>query len=76
VAYACNPSYLGGRDQDHGSKPAPANSSRNPVSTIPNKKRASGVAQGVGLEFKPQYCKIIIIIIIIITEKSCRNSKT
>jgi hypothetical protein len=28
VAHACNPSYSGGRDQeDHGWKPAPANSS-------------------------------------------------
>jgi hypothetical protein len=24
---------------------------------IPNTKRAGGVAQGVGPEFKPQYCK-------------------
>jgi hypothetical protein len=29
------------------------------------KNRAGGVAQGEGPEFKPQYCKIIIIIIII-----------
>jgi hypothetical protein len=33
VAHACNPSYSGGRDQeDHGSKPARANSSRDPIS--------------------------------------------
>jgi hypothetical protein len=45
VAYACNPSYSGGRDQeDCGSKPAQANSS-------------GGVAQGKGPEFKPQYHK-------------------
>jgi hypothetical protein len=31
VAHACNPSYSGGRDQeDHGSKPAQANSSPDP----------------------------------------------
>jgi hypothetical protein len=31
VAHACNPSYLGGRDQeDRGSKPAWANSSMRP----------------------------------------------
>jgi hypothetical protein len=36
----------------HSSKPAWANSSRDPIS-----KRAGGVAQGVGLKFKPQYHK-------------------
>jgi hypothetical protein len=40
VAHTCNPSCLGGRDQEHrGLKPAEANSSRNPVSKIPNTKR-------------------------------------
>jgi hypothetical protein len=34
--HACNPSYSGGRDQeDHGSKPAGANRSRDPVSKKP-----------------------------------------
>jgi hypothetical protein len=28
-----------------------------PTSKIPNTKRAGGVAQGVGSEFKPQYHK-------------------
>jgi hypothetical protein len=57
VTHACNPSYSGGRDQeDHGSKPAWANSSQDPVSKKPiTKKRAGGVAQGGGPEFKPQY---------------------
>jgi hypothetical protein len=33
VAHTCNPSYSGGRDQeDHGSKPAHANSLRDPIS--------------------------------------------
>jgi hypothetical protein len=32
VAHACNPSYSGGKDQeDHSSKPAQANSSKNPI---------------------------------------------
>jgi hypothetical protein len=54
VAHVYNPSYSGSRDQeDHSSKPAWVNSSRDPIS----KKRAGGVAHGVGLEFKPQYHK-------------------
>jgi hypothetical protein len=33
VAHACNPSYSGGRNQeDHGLKPAQANSSQAPIS--------------------------------------------
>jgi hypothetical protein len=56
VAYACNPSYSGGRDQeDHGSKPAQANSSQDPISKIHNIKRPGGVAQSVSPEFKPWY---------------------
>jgi hypothetical protein len=38
-------------------KPAQAHSSQDPISKIPNTKRAGGVAQGVGPEFKPWYCK-------------------
>jgi hypothetical protein len=58
VAHACNHSYSGGRDQkENGSKPAQANSSRDPISRNPSQKRAGGVAQGVGPEFKLQYCK-------------------
>jgi hypothetical protein len=58
VAHACNPSYLGCRDQeDGGSKPAPAHSFHDPISKNPSQKRAGGVAQGVGPEFKPQYRK-------------------
>jgi hypothetical protein len=53
---ACNPSYSGGRDQeDHGLKPAGANSSRDPISKNPSQKRAGAVAHSVGPEFKPQY---------------------
>jgi hypothetical protein len=58
VAHTCNPSYSGGRDQeDNGFKPAQTNSSQDPISKISNTKRAGGVAQGVGPQFKPQYCK-------------------
>jgi hypothetical protein len=53
------PSYSGGRDQeDRGSKPAQAaNGSQDPISKIPTTKRAGGVAQGVGPEFKSWYWK-------------------
>jgi hypothetical protein len=59
VAHAYNPSYSGGRNQeDRDSKPARANSSRDPISEKPfTKKGVGGVAQGVGSEFKPQYQK-------------------
>jgi hypothetical protein len=56
VAHSYNPSYSGGRDQeDRSSKPAWANSSRTLSRKNPSQKRASGVAQGVGPESKPQY---------------------
>jgi hypothetical protein len=55
VAHACNPRYSSGRDQeDHSLKSAQANSLQDPVSIIPNTKRAGGVAQGEGPQFKPQ----------------------
>jgi hypothetical protein len=38
-------------------KPAQGNSSRDPIYEEPFKKRAGGVAQGVGPKFKPQYYK-------------------
>jgi hypothetical protein len=58
VAHASNPSYSGGRDQeDCGSKPVRANSSRDPILKIPITKRAGGETQGEGPEFKSQYCK-------------------
>jgi hypothetical protein len=55
VAHTCNPSYSGGRDQDCDSKPAQANSSQDPILKNDSQKRAGGVAQGEGPEFKPQY---------------------
>jgi hypothetical protein len=59
VAHACNPSYSGGRDQeDHGSKPALANSSARPyLEKTLHKNRVGGVAQGEGPEFRPQHYK-------------------
>jgi hypothetical protein len=59
VAHTCNPSYSGGRDQkDHGLKPAPGKWFMRPyLEKKPLTKRAGGVAQGVGPEFKPQYHK-------------------
>jgi hypothetical protein len=59
VAHTCDPRCLGGRDQeDHDAKPAQANSLWDPISKKKSQKRAGGVAQGVGPEFKPQYRKI------------------
>jgi hypothetical protein len=57
VAHTCNPNYSGGRDQeDCSSKPAQENSSQDPISKKTyHKKRAGGVAQSIGPEFKPQY---------------------
>jgi hypothetical protein len=40
VAHACNPNYPGGRDQeDHHSRSALANSSKDPISKISNTKQ-------------------------------------
>jgi hypothetical protein len=55
VTQACNPSHSGGRDQEaRSSKPAQANSARDPKNPSHTKKKAGGVAQGVGPELKPQ----------------------
>jgi hypothetical protein len=58
-SHACNPSYSGGRDQEHhGSKPAWINSSARPyLKNIHYKNKPGGMAQGVVPEFKSQYCK-------------------
>jgi hypothetical protein len=54
----CNPSYSGGRDQEDCSlKPDWANSSSDLILKNPFTKRAGGVAQGVGPEFKLQHQK-------------------
>jgi hypothetical protein len=58
MAHACNPSYSGGRDQeDHSLKPAWANSSPDRISKKPITEKGWWSAQGVGPEFKFQYCK-------------------
>jgi hypothetical protein len=64
LAHPCHPRYSGSRDQeDHGSKPAPANSSRDPISKKnPSQKRAAGVARGVDPEFQPNIkepCRVV-----------------
>jgi hypothetical protein len=51
VAHACNPSYSRGRDQLRQIVPW------DPISKNPIKEGADIVAQGLGPEFKPQYCK-------------------
>jgi hypothetical protein len=55
VAHTCNPNYSGDQE-DCGLKPAPANSSQNPISKKPITKTGL-VAQGKGPDFKPQYLK-------------------
>jgi hypothetical protein len=59
VAHTYNDSYSGGRDEKVcGLKQAQENSSWDPISkNNSSQKRVGGVAQGVGLEFKPQYHK-------------------
>jgi hypothetical protein len=55
VTHACNPAYSRGRDQeDCSTQSAWANSLRNSISKKPLTKKAGGMAEGVGLEFKPQ----------------------
>jgi hypothetical protein len=52
------PSYSGGKDQeDLGSKPVQANSLQDLIAKKPNTKRAGVVTQGIGLEYKPWYCR-------------------
>jgi hypothetical protein len=56
VAHACNPSFSGGRDQEaEGSKPAQANSLRDPIlKKKKSQKRTGEVAGGVSPEFKTE----------------------
>jgi hypothetical protein len=54
VAQACNPSYSRDKDQeDSGSKPPGQRVHKTLSWKNPSQKRAGGVAQGVGPEFKP-----------------------
>jgi hypothetical protein len=59
VVYTCNSSHSGGRTlKDCSLKTAQANSSKDPISKKnPSQKRSGGLTQGVGPEFKPQYCQ-------------------
>jgi hypothetical protein len=41
--------------RDPGSKPAGANSFQDPISKNSSQKKTSGVAQGIGPEFKSHY---------------------
>jgi hypothetical protein len=57
-AHACNPGYSGDRDhEDSSSKPAWANSSRDPILKDPSQKQGWWSGSSEGSEFKPQYCK-------------------
>jgi hypothetical protein len=54
VAHTCNPSYLGGSQFEA----SPGKQyERTYLKKTHHKKRADGVVQGVGPEFKPQYHK-------------------
>jgi hypothetical protein len=59
VAHTCNPSYLGGRNQeDHFWKPAWANSPRDPILKNPTTKNWAGrVNQGKTLSSRPRTAK-------------------
>jgi hypothetical protein len=58
VTQACNLSYLGGRDQeDYGLKSAGQIVCEILSWKSPLQQRAGGKAEGIGPEFKPQYCK-------------------
>jgi hypothetical protein len=58
VAHTCNPHYSGGRDQEEHIGTQPREIVHKTLSQKnPSQKRAGGMAQGVGPEFKPQYHK-------------------
>jgi cell division septation protein DedD len=59
VAHACNPSYQETEIRRIKIQSQPRQIvCKTPISKKPfTKKRAGGVAQGIGPEFKPQYCK-------------------
>jgi hypothetical protein len=55
VAHTYNPSYSGGRDQEDRVQSQPGQVVLETLSQKnPSQKRVGRVAQGVGLEFKPQ----------------------
>jgi hypothetical protein len=60
VAQAYNPNYSGGRDQedeDRSLKPQPRQRVHRTLSRKNPQKKAGRIIQGVGPEFRPQYCK-------------------
>jgi hypothetical protein len=57
VAHACNPSSSGGKYQEDEVQRQPRQIVCETLSQINLSQRASGVTQGVGPEFKPQYHK-------------------
>jgi hypothetical protein len=58
VAHACNPSYIGSRDQeDHGSRPAWANSLGDSILKKTHHKKRPVEWLKIGPDLKPQYCK-------------------
>jgi phage-related tail protein len=57
VAHVYNPSYSGDRDQEDHSSKAAWGIVQETLTLKLTLKRAGGVAQGVGPEFKYQYCK-------------------
>jgi hypothetical protein len=59
VAHTCKPTYSGGRDQEGCDlRPTLGEIVWETLSQkYPSQKRACGLAQGEGPEFKPQYCK-------------------
>jgi hypothetical protein len=57
VVHICSPSYSGGRDKDHGSKPAHANSCKTLSLKTHHKKGLVEWLKVLGPEFDPQHCK-------------------
>jgi hypothetical protein len=57
VAYTCNPSYSGGKDWRITVPSQLVQIVRPYLEKTHHQKRAGGVAQGAGPEFKPQYHK-------------------
>jgi hypothetical protein len=55
--YLTRISYTWAAPEDSGLKPGRANSLQDPISKKKLQKRTGGVAQDIGPEFKPQYCK-------------------
>jgi hypothetical protein len=55
MTHTCNPSYSGVEIKRIEVQSQPGHSSKEPSPKNPSQKRAGGVAQAAGPEFKPQY---------------------